>query len=134
MVRRRSLAPAPKRIPLRKAAAFILFFATVQAAAADDSQLVGLWQAVGQPEKMMEFSRDGTFRYVYSAAAPRAILHLRWKAGWFGKVTLSQEHGAGSRSCSVKVQGDSLIIDDGSGQSCIPNRPVEMLTCFTRAN
>jgi hypothetical protein len=117
-----------------KAAAFILFLfvATVQAAAADD-KLIGLWQAVGQPEKMMEFGQDGTFRYVYSTAAPRAILQLRWKAGWFVKVTLSQENGAGSRSCSVKVQGDSLTIDDGAGQSCIPNRPVEMLTRFTRA-
>ncbi len=115
-----------------KTAAFILFFATVQAAAADD-KLVGLWQAVEDPTKMMEFSQDGTFRYVYSPAAPRAILHLRWKAGWFGKVTLSQENGDGSRSCSVKVQGDSLTIDDGSGRSCIPNRPVEMLTRFTRA-
>ncbi len=117
-----------------KAAALILLLsvAATQTATADD-KLVGLWQAVGQPENLMEFGQDGTFRYVYSAAAPRAILHLRWKAGWFGKVTLSQENGAGSRSCSVKVQGDSLTIDNGAGQSCIPNRPVEMLMRFTRA-
>ena len=128
------VTPPPGRRHLMKTVAFPLLFATLQPAVADESQLLGLWQAVEQPGKLMEFGQDGTFRYVYDTNPPRAILQLRWEAGSFGKVTLSQENGAGSRSCSVKVEGDSLTIDDGSGQSCIPNQPVEMLTRFTRAN
>jgi hypothetical protein len=112
-------------------AAFIVLAATP--AVADDPKVVGLWTSLDQPGKMIEFSADGTFRYLYSLTSPRAVLQLKWKLGWFSKITLSQENGAGARSCTYKVEGDTLTFDDGSGHSCIPNEPVKMAQRFTRA-
>jgi hypothetical protein len=113
-------------------AVIVFLLAAAQPAAADDKPLLGTWMAVGQPGKTLEFRDDGMFRYVYNPSPPPTVLQLRWKTGWFGKLTLSQENGGGGRSCSLKVDGDSLTIDDGSGGSCIPNRPVKMETRFTR--
>jgi hypothetical protein len=112
-------------------AAFILL--APASAGADDAKLAGLWTSLDQPGKMIEFSADGTFRYLYDLTPPRAVLQLKWKLGWFGKITLSQENGAGARSCAYKVEGDTLTFDDGSGHSCIPNEPVKMAQRFTRA-
>ena len=100
-------------------------------AAAQDDKLIGLWEAAGQPGKTAEFRADGTFRYIYNPTPPRTVLQLKWSRGWFGKLTLAQENGDGARSCSYKIDGDTLTIDDGGG-SCMPHRPVEMPTRFTR--
>ena len=113
----------------RFAAAFLLA-AAAQPVAAQQDKLIGFWEAVGQPGKTVEFRADGTFRYIYDPGPIKTVLQLRWKMGWFGNITLSQENGDTSISCSYKIEGDSLNL--GGGTSCVPHRPVEMATRFTR--
>lgn len=117
---------------MRAALLLTLLLLTASPATADDAKLVGVWTSTDQPGKMMEFGADGTFRYLYNLA-PRTILQLKWKLGWFSKVTLSMENGGNARSCTYKIDGDTLTLTDGSGNSCIGNHPVEMAQSFTRA-
>ena len=112
------------------AAVMLVLVAGAQPAAADE-KLHGVWEAVGQPGKTAEFRADGTFRYIYDPKPPHTVLQICWKKGWFGKLVLSQENGDGARSCSYKIEGDNLTLHDG-GASCVPHRPVEMATRFTR--
>ena len=102
-------------------------------ASAQEEKLIGMWNAVGKPAgTTLEFRADGVFRYVYDPNPPRTVLQVRWKTGWFSSLSITMEGETSGAPCKYAIDGDKLTLDDGSGKSCLPHRPVEMVTTFTR--
>ena len=102
-------------------------------AEAQQHQLVGKWESVDQPGKWAEFLANGEFHYRYGTGPTPITLQIYWKTGWSSALTLGSKDGQSVRSCKYRIEGDTLTIDNGSGKSCIDNRPIEMAMKFRRA-
>lgn len=82
---------------------------------ADRAELIGVWNPDDNSDRRVEFKPDGVFDYLYD---PMITLRLDWKLERKGRVTLTSGNGV-ETTCSYKVTGNTLAIDDGSGKSCI---------------
>jgi hypothetical protein len=113
------------------AAAALGIAACDRPSAADRQALVGQWRPEDGSKRRIEFKQDGEFDYVYLAT-----WRLRWDLGGSGRVHLAGPDGTIVARCHYRIEGDRLLIDDGSGASCASPRvtpPVPMPTAFRRA-
>jgi hypothetical protein len=95
-------------------------------------KMIGKWAAKADAKKTLDIRPSGELTYVYDpAATPPTTFDVFWELK-SGKVTLSiKPHGEGP-ACAVKVSGDDLTIENGSGRPCMGGDPINMEMEFTR--
>lgn len=79
----------------------------------DRVALLGLWAPTDASGTTVTFHGDGVFDYLYSA-----IFRANWELGNKEEIKFSGEGGSYLWTCYYKIEGATLTIDDGHGQTC----------------
>lgn len=82
--------------------------------AEDRAALIGLWLPEGGSTRTVEFKPDGVFDYKYFAT-----LRLNWEMPKKGEISLSTVDGSVKLTCYYRIEGNRLLIDNGSGETCV---------------
>lgn len=113
------------------AALTLLLPSCAQSTEEDRVALTGLWMPEDGTKRSIEFKPDGVFDYRYFAT-----LRLKWELGRKGQVHIKGNDGSAFKTCSYKIENGRLLIDNGSGETCLTpaaTPPDPMPKSFRRA-